>query len=164
MTDNTATFKFKPNLKKRIYTTLLDYGLFFIVCYVYVMFFGQDNDEGGRTVEWFLFLPIPVVWFIYFVIIEAYYGATLAHQGFNLKVQSLQRRKIECGQALKRHLLYPLDILFYGIPAIISIKNSDKHQRIGDMWAKTFVVDITDPEQNFDKQTTVINDRKKTII
>ena len=43
--------------------------------------------------------------------------------------------------------LDPIDILIYGIPAIIAIKNSDKNQRIGDMWAKTIVVDMDDEEQ-----------------
>ena len=41
----------------------------------------------------------------------------------------------------------PIDILMYGISAIIVIHNSDKHQRTGDMWAKTIVVDTNDPEQ-----------------
>ena len=59
------------------------------------------------------------------------------------------RKEIEWTQALKRHLLDPIDILFYGIPAIITVKNSGKHQRLGDMWAKTIVVDIKDPEQYF---------------
>jgi uncharacterized RDD family membrane protein YckC len=160
MTIENPTFKFKTNIKKRIYATLLDYGLYILCFYVYVMFFGHENDEGGLTVEGLLALPIFIAWFIYFVVIETYYGATFGHQGFNLKVQTLNRRDIDFTQALKRHLLDPIDILFYGIPAIIAIKNSDKHQRIGDMWAKTIVVDTTDPEQYFNKQTTVTNDEK----
>ncbi|MES2620099.1 MAG: RDD family protein [Bacteroidota bacterium] len=155
-----STFKFKTNLKKRICATLLDYGLYLLAFYVYVMFFGHDNDEGGQTVNGLLALPIFIAWFIYFVVIEAFYGATLGHQGFNLKVLTLNRKNIEFTQALKRHLLDPIDILFSGIPAIIAIKNSDKHQRIGDMWAKTSVVDTTDPEQYLDKETTVSNDKK----
>lgn len=138
----------------------MDYGLYLLSFYVYVMFFGQDNDEGGQTVSGLLALPIFIAWFIYFVAIEAFYGATLGHQGFNLKVQTLNRRDIEFMQALKLHFLDPIDILFYGVPAIIAIKNSDKNQRIGDMWAKTIVIDTTDPEQYLDKQTTVTNDEK----
>ena len=160
MTKDTQTFKFKTNLKKRIFATLLDYGLYLLSFYVYVMFFGHDNDEGGQTVSGLLALPIFIAWFTYFVVIEAFYGATLGHQGFNLKVLTLNRKDIEFTQALKRHLFDPIDILFYGIPAIIAIKNSEKHQRIGDMWAKTFVVDTADPEQYLDKQSTVTNDEK----
>lgn len=111
------------------------------------MLVGHDNDEGGKTVDGLLALPISIVWFIYFVVIEASYGATLAHQGLDLKVLTIHRKEIEWTQALKRHLLDPIDILLYGIPAIIAIKNSDKHQRLGDMWAKTIVVDLKDKEQ-----------------
>jgi len=111
------------------------------------MVFGVDNEEGGKTVSGLMALPIPLFWFIYFVIIEAFYGGTLSHQGLNLKVLTLDRKDIEWTHALKRHLLDPIDILLYGIPAIITIKNSEKCQRLGDMWAKTIVVDIKDAEQ-----------------
>ena len=142
-------FKTKPNLKKRIIATLLDYALFLLSTYLYIMLVGQENDEGGKTVNGLLALPIPIVWFIYFVIIEALYGATLAHQGLYLKVLTVDRKEIEFTQALKRHLVDPIDILLYGIPAIIAIKNSAQHQRLGDMWAKTIVIDTKDKEQKF---------------
>lgn len=141
------TFKTKTNLKKRIIVTLLDYALFLLSTYLYIILAGHDNDEGGKTVSGLLFLPIPIAWFIYFVVIEACYSATLAHQGLYLKVVTVERKEIEFTHALKRHLLDPIDFFFYGIPAIIAIKNSDKHQRLGDMWAKTIVVDIKDKEQ-----------------
>ena len=159
MTDNQTSFEFKTNLKKRIFATLIDYGLFLLAFYVYVTFFGHDNDQGGQTVNGLLVLPILIYWFIYFVFIEAIYGATLAHQGFNLKVLTLDRKEIRFEEALKRHLLDPIEILFYGIPAIIAIKKSDRHQRIGDMWAETFVVDMTDSEQYQENQG--VTDRKE---
>lgn len=152
--------KFKTNLKKRIFATIVDYGLYLLAFYDYVMFLGHDNDEGGKTVSGLLALPIFIVWFIYFVLIETLYGATPGHMVFSLKVQTLNRKSIQLTQALKRHLLDPIDILLYGIPAIIAIKNSDKHQRIGDMWAKTIVVDTADREQYSGKQPTVTNDEE----
>jgi uncharacterized RDD family membrane protein YckC len=141
------TFKFKANLKKKIFATLLDYSLVLIPAYIYILFFGYDNDKGGKTVDGFMALPIPTLWFLYFVVVEAVYGATLAHQALYLRVTTLDRKEIGLTQALKRHLLDPIDILFWGIPGIIAIKNTDKHQRLGDIWAKTIVVDMKDPEQ-----------------
>jgi uncharacterized RDD family membrane protein YckC len=44
-------------------------------------------------------------------------------------------------------LIDPVDFFIYAIPAIIAIKNTDKKQRLGDLWAKTIVVDTCDPEQ-----------------
>jgi uncharacterized RDD family membrane protein YckC len=147
MTNDTSTFKFKTNLKKRIYATLLDYGLFLVASYAYITFFGHDNDEGGKTVNGVLTLPLPTAWFIYFVIVETFYGATLGHYSFDLKVLSLDRGEVAFEQVVKRHLLDLIDVFLYGIPAIIAIRNSEKHQRLGDMWAKTIVVDTTDSEQ-----------------
>ena len=139
--------KTKTNIKKRIIATLLDYSLFFIPVYIYVMYFGQSNEEGGKTLTGNMALIVPIVWLIYFVIIEAYWGATFAHQALNLKVFTAEGKEIKWTHALKRHLLDPIDIFFYGIPAIIAIKNSKKHQRLGDMLANTVVVDINDSEQ-----------------
>ena len=153
------TFKFKTNLKKRIIATLLDYSLVLIPTYMYITFFGYDNDKGGKTVDGFMALPIPALWFLYFVVVEATFGATLAHQALYLKVATIDRKEIGLAQALKRHLLDPIDILFWGIPGIIAIKNTDKHQRLGDLWAKTIVVDMKDPEQynlNFESKRSKI--------
>lgn len=149
------TFNTRKNLKKRIIATILDYALFLLSTYLYIMLAGQGNDEGGKTVNGLLALPIPIAWLIYFVVIEACYGATLAHQALYLKVLTIDQKDIEWTQALKRHLLDPIDILFYGIPAIIAINNSDKHQRLGDMWAKTIVVDTKA------KQQIIVNDTVK---
>jgi uncharacterized RDD family membrane protein YckC len=141
------TFRYKSNLKKKIIATLLDYSLFLLPTYIYVMVVGHDNAQGGKTVEGLMVLPIGAFWFIYFVLIEGIFGATLAHQGFYLKVITFERRNVDWTQALKRHLLDFIDIFFWGIPGIISITKTEKHQRLGDLWAKTIVVDTKDPEQ-----------------
>jgi uncharacterized RDD family membrane protein YckC len=139
--------QFKTNLKKRIFATIFDYGLYLLALSAYILFFGDDNHDGEQNVSGLLILPVFISWFIYFVVIEASYGATLGHQSFNLKVLTLDRKDIKLKHALRRHLLDPIDIFFYGIPAIKAIKNSDKHQRIGDMWANTLVGDTADSEQ-----------------
>jgi len=111
------------------------------------MFFGQDNEEGGKTVSGFLALPIPIFWLVYFVVIESIYGATLGHQGLDLKVVTINRSTADWTQTFKRRLLDPIDIFAWGIPAIITVSNTDKHQRLGDLWAGTIVIDTKDPEQ-----------------
>lgn len=141
------TFKYKTNLKKRIFATIIDYGVFLLGMFVYIQYFGHPNNEGGKTVSGFLALPIPIVWFVYFVAVEAIFGATLGHQAFDLAIITLKREKIRFTQAFKRHLFDTIDIIFWGIPAIITIKNTEKHQRLGDLWAKTIVVDTSDEEQ-----------------
>lgn len=145
--DNNFELITKANFPKRIVATLIDYTIFIVLFFLYVSYMGDDNGKGGKTVTGFFALIIPIFWFAYFVLIEALYGATLAHQILGLKVLTLKRNEIELKHAFKRRLLDIIDIYFYGIPALIAIKNSSKHQRIGDMWAGTIVVDTKDPEQ-----------------
>ena len=153
-TISNVDFKYKTNLKKRIIATLIDYTIIFLFAYLYIEFLGHDNPDSSKEVNGFLTLPLFIVWFFYFVVVETFYGATLAHQGLYLKVLTVDRNEIEFVQALKRHLLDPIDIILYGIPGIIAIKNTDKHQRLGDLWAKTIVIDTKDLEQCFIKDTS----------
>ena len=156
-------FKYKTNFKKRIIATIIDYTIIFLLTYLYIQFFGHDKPDGSREVNGILALPLFIAWFPYFVVIEACFGATLAHQAFYLKVLAIDRKEIEWIQAMKRHLLDPIDIILYGIPAIIAIKNTDKHQRLGDLWAKTIVVDTKDAEPYFKNDPQSRYDKEKLI-
>ena len=138
---------YKTNLKKRIIATLIDYAIISIITYLYVELLGDDTPDGSKEVNGLLTLPIFIFWFLYFVVIETFYSATLGHQALYLKVVTVDRKVIGFSQALKRRLLDPIDIMIYGIPAIITIKNTDKYQRLGDLWAKTIIIDTKDIEQ-----------------
>ncbi len=140
-------FKYKSNLKKRFLASFIDYLLIFLLTFFYVEKFGIVTEEGGKSVQGLATLPLFMVWFLYFVIIETYHGATLGHKAFNLLVLTEERTEIGFTHVLKRHLLDPFDFFIYAIPAIVAIKNTEKKQRLGDLWAKTIVVDITDSEQ-----------------
>jgi uncharacterized RDD family membrane protein YckC len=140
-------FSLKNNLKKRIIATILDYGLYFLFFFAYLIYFGHASKEGGQTVNGVMVLPLNIVWFIYFVVVESIYGGTPGHLAMNLKVLTIKGKDIDFIYSLKRHLLDPIDILLYGIPAYITIKNTPHHQRLGDLWAKTIVIDTSDPEQ-----------------
>lgn len=142
-----TTITYKPNLSRRIFATLIDYGIYFGIFYCYLLYFGTETADG-QTVTGFRALPLNIIWLLYFVVVEAASGATVGHTLLDLKVVTLNGRKIGFTQAFKRRLLDPVDILFWGIPAIVAIKNSDKCQRLGDMWATTVVINIKDPAQN----------------
>ncbi|WP_316848491.1 RDD family protein [Pedobacter psychrodurus] len=140
--------QYKTNIKKRVYASISDYGLFFICYLAYLIFFGEHVEEGTYSISGSSTLPVFLFWLIYFVISEGMYGATLGHQSFNLKVVTLHGERIGFTQALKRRLLDPIDFFCFGLIAFIIVKNSEKHQRVGDTFAKTHVIDTTDPEQN----------------
>jgi uncharacterized RDD family membrane protein YckC len=119
----------------------------FMLCILYLEYFGVETQEGTKKVEGVMALPVFIAWFIYFVVIESVYNATLGHLAVNLRVLTEDHTDASFIQVLKRHLLYPIDFFIYGIPAFITIANTEKHQRLGDLWAKTIVVDISDPDQ-----------------
>jgi len=93
-------------------------------------------------------LPVLFFWFAYFILIEFSFGATLGHKAMGLKIVSINSHSISLGQSIKRHLIDPIDFSMFGIPAMIAIKNSDKHQRIGDMWANTIVIENINSENS----------------
>ena len=118
--------------------------------FIFIGFFGEVNGEGGKQVTGALALIPILVWFIYFVLFEATFFATLGHQLFHLEVRTLDGSKIDFTQALRRRLLDFIDICFLGIPAIIAIKNTEQHQRLGDLWAKTKIMKIEEKKTDVD--------------
>ena len=83
---------------------------------------------------------------------EQWFGATIGNLLVGLKPISILKNKyilinenkLTFGQSFKRHLLDPIDMFFFGLVGIVTIKNSDKNQRVGDIWAHTIVVKKTD--------------------
>ncbi|MBE7175172.1 MAG: RDD family protein [Mucilaginibacter polytrichastri] len=126
---------------------MIDYSIVIFITYHYISFFGEKGDDDTSNVYGVMMLPPFALWFVYFVVAEGVDGGTLMHQLFKLKVLSEQRTKIGMTAAFKRHLLDRIDFFIYGLPAVIAIKFSAKHQRLGDMFARTIVVDKTDAQQ-----------------
>jgi uncharacterized RDD family membrane protein YckC len=134
----------KPYLFRRFLAGLIDYSIVYLLFFVFTMKFGEPNSQGGYSISGSLVLIPMLFWFFIVVFLEAAYGATIGNSIVGLKPKSLERTSgvLSFGQSVKRHLLDPLDMFPFGIIGIIAIKNSDKHQRLGDIWAKTIVVDI----------------------
>ncbi len=144
----------KPNryIKLRIFATIIDYGIYFTVFLLYCYCLGSKNDEGNYQVYGILALPIPILWFFYFVILEAVNQSMPGHDICGLVVVKADGAKIGFTDALKRRILDRIDIFIYGIPALICIYNTPKFQRFGDLFADTLVVkksDIVDTEISF---------------
>lgn len=66
----------------------------------------------------------------------------------NLEVRSIKNSKLTFSQSLKRHLLSIFDLWPFGILGYLLIKNTKYNQRLGDLWAKTIVIDKNDAEPN----------------
>jgi uncharacterized RDD family membrane protein YckC len=79
------------------------------------------------------------------IVIEGIFGATVGHFVMGLKVVKADNSGIDFVDSIKRHLLDPIDIFPFGIPAMISIKDSALNQRLRDLWAKT--IEVNDKEK-----------------
>lgn len=136
-------YRTKPNLLKRFIAGLIDYLLVYGFFFAFVYSFGQPNNEGGYSVTGILSLIPFVFWFLIIVLTEVFLGATLGNALVGLKPQSLTKSngELSLSQSIKRHLFDPIDMFPFGLIAIITIKNTDRNQRLGDIWAKTIVTE-----------------------
>ncbi len=139
-------YKTNPYYARKIFATIIDYGLFLMATILYTMLIGSPNDQGVYSVNGVPALIIPTLWFLYFIIIEGEYSNTLGHYFLNLKVVQTNGQKISIKHSLKRRLLDIIDLFFYGIPALITISKTPNNQRLGDLWAETLVVHKDDVE------------------
>jgi len=135
-------FKTQSNLGDRIVAGLVDYIIIFTFFFVYVYSFGEPNDEGGYTVNGLPALVPVLFWGLMTVGFEQWLGATLGNLLVGLKPTSIldNDEKLTFAQSFKRHLLDPVDMFFFGLVGIVTIKNSEKNQRVGDIWAHTIVI------------------------
>lgn len=136
-------YRTKPNLLKRFIAGLIDYLLVYGFFFAFVYAFGEPNNEGGYSVTGILSLIPFVFWFLIIVFTEVFFGATLGNALVGLKPQSLTKSngELSLSQSIKRHLFDPIDMFPFGLIAIITIKNTDRNQRLGDIWAKTIVTE-----------------------
>ncbi|WP_435263824.1 RDD family protein [Tenacibaculum sp. nBUS_03] len=150
-TNLTTKIKTESNIGNRIGAGIVDYLIICTFFIIYVYKFGKPNNEGGYTVNGLPALVPVLFWGIMTVGIEQWFGATLGNSLVGLKPVSIRKsidnstfsgteEKLTFGQSLKRHLLDPIDMFFFGLIGIVTIKNTDRNQRLGDIWGNTIVV------------------------
>ncbi len=127
---------------QRFLAGFIDYSIILAVTYYYIFTFGNSDNEGTYTVNGIKTLPILFLWFVYFCIIETFFSSTLGNFIVQLKPVDLQtENKLTLKQSFLRHIVDFLDMFFFGLVAIIIIKNSSESQRLGDLLAKTKVIE-----------------------
>ena len=134
----------KPNIGKRILAGLMDYAIIFTFTYVFAATYGEPNIDGGYTVEGLPMLIPMGFWGIMIIGIEQLFGATLGNYLLDLKPISINgvQEELTIVQSFKRHLVDLIDMFFFGLIGIMIIKNTEMNQRLGDLWAKTIVVNM----------------------
>ncbi|MFH1326614.1 MAG: RDD family protein [archaeon] len=138
----------KASIWERIFSFILDIiflsAFFFPITYLYSgkwLMYPEDH-------LWSIFDPICLIFliiiFLYFVILEAYFGQTVGKKIMKINVVDYKdNKRIGIKKSLIRNLLRLVDGLpafnLLGLFLIIYTKN---HQRFGDMIAKTFVIKL----------------------
>ena len=135
---------------KRIVAALVDYTIIYGFLFIFILIFGERSESGEYSVSGILSLVPILFWAITTIGVEQLIGETLGNSLVDLRPISIKpnlnsnfkgsNQKLTLGQSFKRHLLDPIDMLFFGLIGILTIKNSERNQRLGDMWAKTVVM------------------------
>jgi uncharacterized RDD family membrane protein YckC len=144
---------------RRALATVID--LTFIGVFVGIMLalFGEVHTsttvittESGRTTTqgvnyvlggWSLVATLAIV-AVYYVAMEMALGGTLGKLIAGLRVRKEDGSPVTFQAALLRLLLRPVDALFFYFVAAIAVWATPKHQRLGDLLAKTVVVNRSD--------------------
>ncbi len=132
----------RANLGDRFVAGLLDYLIIYGFTFYLVYMLGESNDVGEYTLTGSpLLIPI-IFWLLMTVGLEIWIGATIGNLILGLKPipEEGGLRNLTFIESFKRHLLDPVDMAFFGLIGIITIKNTRLHQRVGDLWGKTVVV------------------------
>jgi len=121
----------------------LDFAVFWLILVLAELLLGSELYE--RTV---------VVWVLvalsYFLVSEPLTGKTLGKKLTGLIVVDEEGGLPKVSQVLKRTVtrLFEVNpVLFGGLPAAIAVLVTEDHQRLGDLWAETYVVRVDELER-----------------
>jgi len=129
---------------RRFVATLIDAILYLIVFAVVAVVSGHSQASGGSASASLSGAPaliIDILFFLYYIVLEAVLGATLGKLLLGIRVVNVDGSRIGWGASIIRNILRIIDGLpfFYLLGAIL-IWTSPQKQRLGDRAAKTVVV------------------------
>ena len=130
-----------PHYARKIIATIVDYTIVFLSMYFWIKEFGEPNSEGGYTASGIYALPPIVFWIILLPMSESLFSATLGHWMVGLRIVDESGFTPDFFMALKRRIADIIDLPFFAIPAFIAIERTPMGQRLGDLWARTVVID-----------------------
>jgi uncharacterized RDD family membrane protein YckC len=89
------------------------------------------------------FGAVALIWFLYYVVMETAFGGTVGKLVTGIRVVRQDGSKPDLVTSLKRTLARVVDGFPYVIPYLVGaivVWSSPTRQRLGDRWAKTYVV------------------------
>jgi uncharacterized RDD family membrane protein YckC len=123
---------------KRAVALVIDSIIMLLIIFLLLM----SSVFESKLITEIAVLLIVLLFFAYFTFLESK-GQTLGKRIMKIKVITLEGKKPGIARAFVRTIFRFVDILpFFYILGLISILSTGKKQRIGDLVAKTAVVDI----------------------
>jgi uncharacterized RDD family membrane protein YckC len=120
---------------------VIDYTVCWTLYFGYLRYFGSDTADGYEVTGFGHLLVLLVVWVALFPVPEWLWGRTLGKWCCDLRVVDVNMRRVTLAKAVLRRLLDPVDLQLFGIVAYVVARTNPLHQRVGDLVARTRVVE-----------------------
>jgi uncharacterized RDD family membrane protein YckC len=125
---------------KRFFAYLIDINFVVVLSYFYMSKFGTSTPGGtGYTLSGIYSMPLLLIWYGYFVVLEVNWQTSIGKKIFKLYVRKLDGTKLTLVDIIIRRSLDLIELFFMPLITMISVLVTQKHQRIGDIFAKTVV-------------------------
>jgi uncharacterized RDD family membrane protein YckC len=124
----------------RAAATIIDSFLLVVIIDFLIIILIPTHDNASIPLFFIAFFGSILVFFGYFIVMEAIWGATLGKMMLGLRVVKTDGSPLGWSQAVIRNLLRVIDGLFSYLVGAILIWDSPLRQRLGDRAAKTVVV------------------------
>jgi uncharacterized RDD family membrane protein YckC len=152
MQDLLTDLDYAPRLAsktKRWKACFVDYLILITIAGIFSYFFGKHYTGEDGVSGWELtgapaFFALILPWLLLFPGIESFNnGQTLGKAMFRLKTVKEDNSRLSFGNSFVKHLFDPVDYFpFFGITGLIVASNNKNKQRVGDLVAKTIVIDV----------------------
>jgi len=128
------------NIWKRILGGVIDTIVLVVFLFVYVRLFGVKLTGSTYHVHGMYTFIMYLVMLLYYVVLEAITGKTIGKYIIKTKVVNQNGEIISWLQSFIRNIMRIIDGFAFYIVALIAMLISRKNQRLGDMLAKTYVI------------------------
>jgi uncharacterized RDD family membrane protein YckC len=128
--------------RNRIVAFIADFTIYFIIFIIFGVFYGVKNDNGdGFVVNGFPAFILFLISLFLWPVSESFSGQTIGKRLVGLKVVDESHKEIKTRQAFIRFIFGYIDLCFFLVGLIVASTNNKK-QRIGDLVAKTVVIEL----------------------
>jgi uncharacterized RDD family membrane protein YckC len=151
MQDILTGFDYSPppaSRLKRYIACFIDYFIYFTMIGLGNPIWGDRHVNIDGSISWELkglpgFIAIVIPWLFFFPFIESFNsGQTIGKALFRIKNVRDDFSKPSFGSSFIKHMFDPIDFLpFFGILGLLVTTSNKYKQRIGDLVAKTVVID-----------------------